>query len=121
MTRSACLSTVLALAVALTVGACGKKKPEVPAPAPPPPPVEKTTPAPPPPPPPPPPKPAPAPLSEEEIFSRMTLDELNAKRPLGDVFFAYDSVTIMPEARTALQTNFEYLKRWASTKVMIEG
>ena len=121
MTRTACLSVAVVLAAALTAGACAKKKPVPPAPAPtPPPPVEKTTPAP-PPPPPPPPKPAPAPLSEEEIFSRMTLDELNAKRPLGDVFFDYDSVTVKPEARTVLQTNFEYLKRWASTKVMIEG
>ena len=122
MTRTACLSVAVVLAAALTAGACAKKKPEPPAPAPtPPPPVEKTTPAPPPPPPPPPPTPAPAPLSEEEIFSRMTLDELNAKRPLGDVFFDYDSVQIKPEARTTLQTNVEYLKRWASTKVMIEG
>ncbi len=122
MTRTACLSVAVVLAAVLTAGACAKKKPEPPAPAPtPPPPVEKTTPAPPPPPPPPPPKPAPAPLTEEEIFSRMTLDELNAKRPLGDVFFDYDSVEIKPEARTTLQTNVEYLKRWASTKVMIEG
>ncbi len=121
MTRSACLTASLALAFALSAGACGGKKPETkPAPPPPPPPAEKTTPAP-PPPPPPAPKPAPAPLTEEEIFAKMTLEELNAKRPLGDIFFDYDSVEIKQDARTTLQTNFEYLKRWASTKVMIEG
>lgn len=120
MSRSACLCAAVALAVAVSAGACAKKKPEPPAPAPPPPPAEKTTPAP-PPPPPPAPKPEPAPLSEEEIFAKMTLDELNAKKPLGDVFFDYDSVVIKPEGRTALQKNFEYLKRWASTRIMVEG
>jgi peptidoglycan-associated lipoprotein len=121
MTRSACLSAAVALAVALSAGACAKKEPKTPPPAPPPPaPAEKTTPAP-PPPPPPAPQPEPAPLSEEEIFAKMTLDELNAKRPLGDVFFAYDSVTIKPEGRSTLQKNLEYLKRWASTRVMVEG
>ena len=51
----------------------------------------------------------------------MTLDELNAKGVLADVFFAYDSVELNPDARTVLQKNTDYLKRWASTKVMVEG
>jgi peptidoglycan-associated lipoprotein len=120
MTRTASLSTAIVLAAALMAGACGKKQPEVPAPPPPPPQEEKTTP-PPPPPPPPPPKPAPAPPTEEEIFSKMTLEELNAKRPLVDVFFDYDKVDIRPDGRSTLEQNFAYLKRWTSTKVQVEG
>ena len=83
--------TLATAAILLLVGAagCGKKPPAA-APPPPPPP---TTPAPPPPPPPPPPAPAPAPrpLTEEEIFAKKTLEELNAERPLADVFFGFDS------------------------------
>ena len=51
----------------------------------------------------------------------MTLDELNAKGVLADAFFAYDSVEIGADARTVLQKNTDYLKRWATTKVVIEG
>ena len=51
----------------------------------------------------------------------MTLDELNQKGVLGDVFFAYDSVELTSDARATLQKDADYLKRWGSTKVMIEG
>jgi peptidoglycan-associated lipoprotein len=51
----------------------------------------------------------------------MTLDELNAKMPLGDVMFDYDQSTIREDARATLQMNAEYLKRWASTRVTVEG
>jgi peptidoglycan-associated lipoprotein len=112
---------VVTMAMA-TTAACGKKRVETPAPAPAPPPAPPaTTPPPPPPPaPPPPPSPPPAP-TEEELFARMTLEELNAKGVLSDAFFAYDSVEIGPEARGVLQKNTDYLKRWTSTKVMVEG
>jgi peptidoglycan-associated lipoprotein len=51
----------------------------------------------------------------------MTLDELNAKGVLADVFFQFDSVDLSSEARAILQKNTDYLKKWTSTKVMIEG
>ncbi len=51
----------------------------------------------------------------------MTLDELNAKRPLGDVFFDYDESTVRDDARAALQGNAEWLKRWTSTRITVEG
>ncbi len=122
MTRTVRLSAAVLVAAALSAGACGKKKPEVPAATPtPPPPVEKTTPPPPPPPKPAPPAPTPPALTEDEIFARMTLDDLNAKRPLGDVFFALDSIEITSDGRATLQKNSEFLKRWPSTKVMVEG
>ena len=120
MKRSFTLGAIALLSVSLTSGAC-KKDPPVTAPPPPAETKPETRPAPPPPPPPPPaPKPAPAP-TEEEIFAKMTLDELNAKGVLGDVFFGYDSTELTPEARGTIQKNAEYLKRWTSTKVIVEG
>ncbi len=116
-----CAVIVLVSAAMLTT-ACGKKKVETPAPAPaPPPPPPPTTPPAPPAPAPPPPAPAPAAPTEDELFAKMTLDELNAKGVLADVFFAFDSVEIGPDARGVLQKNTDYLKRRASTKVLVEG
>ena len=51
----------------------------------------------------------------------MTLEQLNQKGVLGDVFFAFDSVDLSQDARGTLQKNSDYLKRGGSTKVMIEG
>jgi peptidoglycan-associated lipoprotein len=62
-----------------------------------------------------------APLTEEEIFARKTLDELNAERPLVDVFFDFDQWNIRDDARPALQKNVEWLRRWSSTRATIEG
>jgi len=45
---------------------------------------------------------APRPLTEEEIFARESLDQLNSERPLGDAFFDYDSATIKPEGQASL-------------------
>ena len=117
-------ATVAILSAALAVGACGKKAPEAPkpppapAPAPPPPPVTKPT-------PPPPPTPAPTPPprtpTEDELFAATSLDDLNKKGVLTDTFFALDSTELSQESRGAIQKNVEYLKRWASTKIMVEG
>jgi peptidoglycan-associated lipoprotein len=108
------------IVVALSAGACAKKKPVAPAPAPaPPPPAAK--PATPPPPPPPPPAPAPAAPTEEELFRSKTLEQLNAEKPLADAFFALDSTDLSDAARTALQKDVEWMKRWGTTKVMVEG
>jgi len=110
----------LMLVVAVIAGACAKKPPQAPPPGPTPPPVE-TKPETPPPPPPPPPAPQPAAPTEDEIFAKKTLEQLNAEKPLADVLFAYDSVDLSAEARSGLQKNLEWLKRWTTTKVMVEG
>jgi peptidoglycan-associated lipoprotein len=111
------------------VAGCGKKAPEVavnpPPPPPPPPPAPKPDPPKPPPPPPPAPKPAPpapAPtLTEEQLFAKKTLEQLNAEKPLGDVFFDLDQSTIRDDAKAPLQTNAEWMKRWTSTQIIVEG
>ncbi|HEY3159094.1 MAG TPA: OmpA family protein, partial [Vicinamibacterales bacterium] len=78
---------------------------------------------PPPPPPPPPPAPpaAPRPLTEDEIFQRKSLADLNAERPLGDVGFDYDMSSIRDDARPILQRNADYMRRWPSIRVTVEG
>lgn len=111
------------LAAGLTAAGCAKKAP-VAAPAPTPPPVVQ--PAPPPPPPAPAPAPPPAPVpppvpTEEEIFAGKSLDALNAEQPLAHVAFDLDSYTLSDAARAALDANAAWLRRWASTKVTVEG
>ena len=76
---------------------------------------------PPPPPPPPPPVPAPAALTEEEIFNRKSLDQLNAEKPLGDVFFELDKSDLNAEGRSALQRDADWMKKWTRTVVTVEG
>jgi peptidoglycan-associated lipoprotein len=122
MCRLRWCAAALLVTLTLTTTGCGKKKVEPPPPAPaeqpaPPP----TTPTPPPPPPKPAPPPTPAPPTDEELFAKMTLEELNQKGVLGDVFFAFDSADLTPDARAVVQKNMEFLKRWSSTKVVIEG
>jgi peptidoglycan-associated lipoprotein len=119
--RYSWLTTMVLLAV--LVAACAKK---VPPPPPPPPPEPPVVAAPPPPPPPPPaPKPAPppppAPLSEDELFARKSLDQLNAEMPLADVNFDYDQSTIRDNQRGLLQKNADWMRRWTTTRVSIEG
>lgn len=114
--------TVIVLCALLAAASCARRTQPVARAVPPPPVVEEA-----PPPPPPPaaePEPAAAPpaaLTEEELFARKTLEELNAERPLGDVFFDYDQFTLRDDARGVLQRNAEWLRRWSSTRITIEG
>jgi peptidoglycan-associated lipoprotein len=114
-------AVIVLVSTTLLTTACGKKKVVAPAPAPAPPPAPPTTTPPPPPPSAPPPAPTPPPPTDDELFARMTLDDLNAKGVLADVFYAYDSVELGAEARGVLQKNTDYLKRRVSTKVLVEG
>jgi len=123
MTRARHFVSTAVLISALAIGTACHKKPAPQAPAPPPPPPPAATPAPPPPPPPPPPPapPPPRPLSEEEIFARKTLEQLNAEKPLDDVFFDLDKSEIRPDGKSALQKDADWMKRWTSTQVTVEG
>ena len=122
--RSVRLTTVVLLIV-IGIASCSRRTPP-PAPPPPAPPPPVAAPAPPPPPPPaPPPAPAPAPpprpLTEDELFAQKTLAQLNAEAPLADALFDYDQSTIRDDARAVLQRSADYLKRWPSTRISIEG
>jgi peptidoglycan-associated lipoprotein len=117
--------SVAALGVVVTLAAsgCHKNVPQVAAAQPAPAPAAAPTPPPPPAPPPPPPRPVPtpAPLTEDEIFQRKTLDQLNAERPLTDVFFDYNMSEVRVDAREPLQVNADWMKKWTGTQIMLEG
>ncbi|HEX4345932.1 MAG TPA: peptidoglycan-associated lipoprotein Pal [Vicinamibacterales bacterium] len=124
MIRVRQLLPVFALTAAVAVAAAGcHKKVAAPAPAPPPPPP--TAPVIPPPPPAPPraaaPPAAPAPLTEDQIFANKSLAELNAERPLADVYFDLDESTVRDDAKGPLQRNADWMKRWTSTQITVEG
>jgi peptidoglycan-associated lipoprotein len=123
MIRRSELCATLVLIAALSGTAChGNPKPQPPPPAPAPPPAPPPATTPPPPPPPPAPTPAPAaPPSEEEAFRTKTLEQLNSEKPLGDVFFALDESDLTEASRGTLGKDVEWLKKWTSTKVMVEG
>jgi outer membrane protein OmpA-like peptidoglycan-associated protein len=59
----------------------------------------------------------PAPLTEEEIFARKSLEQLNAERPLDDVYFDLDQSTVREDAKPRLQKDADWLKRWTSTQI----
>lgn len=124
MIRVRQLVPVFALTAAMAVAAAGchkKVAPPPPAP-PPPPPTAPAQPPPPTPPAPPPQRPAPPPqLTEEQIFANKSLAELNAERPLTDVYFDLDESTIRDDAKAPLQRNADWMKRWTSTQVTVEG
>ena len=116
--------TATVLFVALIVIGCSKKVPPPPPPPPAPPPAQTAPPPPPPPPPAPAPAPAPPPaapkpLSEEDVFRNKTLEQVTAD--LTDVMFDYDQFGIRDDQRAVLQKNADYLRRWTTVRVSIEG
>src|SRR5262245_57356943 len=122
MIRRLACTVAVATALALGATACHKKvAPPAPAPPAPPPAAPATPPPPPPPPAPPAPAPAPRPLTEEQIFAQKSLDQLNAERPLDDVFFDLDRADIREDGKAPLQKNADWLKKWTSTAVSVEG
>jgi peptidoglycan-associated lipoprotein len=113
MIRVPRLVSTIALSAALSIAAagCHKKVPAAaPAPPPPPPAPPRAT--------PPPSVPA---LTEAEIFARKSVDQLNAEKPLDDVFFDLDKSSLRDDAKPALQKDADWLKKWASVVVMLEG
>ena len=60
-------------------------------------------------------------LSEEELFGRKSLDELNAERPLADAFFDYDQNILRDDARAVLEKDAVWLTKWPQTAISIEG
>ena len=114
------LSFTAALLV-LVIGIVGCSRPMEPPPPPPPAPPAPAPEPPPPPPPPPPPSPPPAPLTEDEIFAMKSLAELNAEMPMGPAFFDYDMSALRDDAIAVLQANAQYMMRWPSVRVTVEG
>ena len=65
---------------------------------------------------------APPPVpSEEELFARMSLDDLNRQNPLDDVFFDFDKSDIRPDGEATLRRNAAWLRKWPSVAVRVDG
>ena len=60
-------------------------------------------------------------LTEEEIFMRKTLEELNAEMPLEMIHFDYDKYFIREDAKPALEMNAAWMKKFRSAQILIEG
>lgn len=81
--------------------------------------------------PPPTPEPTPPPReSEEDRLRRMeeeggilsgSLEDINAQAPLADIHFDYDSAALTDEARNKLESHGNWLRRFPSVTILIEG
>ena len=60
-------------------------------------------------------------LTEEQIFERKTLEEINAEKPIQMIHFDFDKFFIRDDAKPVLEANSVWLKKWTSVKVLIEG
>ena len=49
------------------------------------------------------------------------MDQLNSERNLADVFFDLDKSEVREDARPPLQKDADWLKRWTSVQVTVEG
>jgi peptidoglycan-associated lipoprotein len=119
-------SLLVSLVLVGMMVACGDKKPPAPPPPPPPPPAPVAAPPPPPPPqqkpqPAPPPQTPPRQPTEDEIFAKLSVEQVNAQKPLATVLFDYDKADLTEATRSVLQKNAEWMRKWASTKVQVEG
>jgi len=60
-------------------------------------------------------------LTEEEIFEQKTLEEINEEKPLSMIYFDFDKYFIREDAKPTLRANAEWLNKWGSVKILIEG
>jgi peptidoglycan-associated lipoprotein len=51
----------------------------------------------------------------------MSLDELNSQMPLSPVFFDLDQSELLPAGQATLQQNADWMQRWTSTRILVEG
>ncbi len=116
MTTRVSIRNLALLAACLVFAASCKKKPPTTTPeaAPPPPAAPEqpsTAPATPPP---------PAPASGDDVTSA-DLQTLNSRGYLKDSFFDFDKYDLREDARTALAADAQWLKRYSSIQVLVEG
>ncbi|MCX6568389.1 MAG: peptidoglycan-associated lipoprotein Pal [Candidatus Aminicenantes bacterium] len=60
-------------------------------------------------------------LTEDEIFLQKSLDQINREKPLGTVYFDYDKALVRDDAKSTLDTNAAWLKRFRTVKILVEG
>ncbi len=60
-------------------------------------------------------------LTEEEIFMAKSLEEINKEAPLNMIHFDYDKYFIRDDAKPVLEKNANWLNKFKSVKILIEG
>jgi peptidoglycan-associated lipoprotein len=60
-------------------------------------------------------------LSEEEVFMRKSLEEINSEKPLEMIHFDYDEYFIREDAKRVLESNAAWLNKWKTVRLLIEG
>jgi len=60
-------------------------------------------------------------LTEEEIYLQKSLEEMNVEAPLQMIHFDFDKFFIRDDAKPVLEANAEWLKKFATIKIKIEG
>lgn len=60
-------------------------------------------------------------LTEEEIFEQKTLEEINTEKPLEMIHFDFDKYFVREDAKPVLRENAQWLKKWDSVRILIEG
>lgn len=60
-------------------------------------------------------------LTEEEIFMAKSLEEINKEIPLQMIHFDYDRYFIREDAKPVLQENAQWLQKFNTAKILIEG
>jgi peptidoglycan-associated lipoprotein len=114
---------IITVALALSVGACAKKKPPVARPIPPPP-ASATDTAPPRPPAPPEPvreTPIPPEPVTSDPLTATDIDQINKNSPFQPIFYRLDSSEVDAESQKVLTANAEILRKYPSWVITIEG
>jgi peptidoglycan-associated lipoprotein len=60
-------------------------------------------------------------LTEEEIFMKKSLEDMNAEAPLEMIHFDFDKYFIRDDAKPVLEKDAEWLKKFEAIKILIEG
>jgi peptidoglycan-associated lipoprotein len=60
-------------------------------------------------------------LSEEELFQQKSLEELNKDQVLKKINFDFDMYTIREDMKPIMQANANWLLKFASVEVLVEG
>lgn len=60
-------------------------------------------------------------LTEEEIFMAKSLEDINKEVPLNMIHFDFDKFFIRDDAKPVLEANAQWLKKWTTVRILIEG
>jgi peptidoglycan-associated lipoprotein len=60
-------------------------------------------------------------FTEEELYLRKSLEQINLEKPLGTIYFDYDRAVVREDARVTLESNAVWLKKFRTAKILVEG